>query len=156
MTEEEFPAYLARAIERRAERYVRRGLWREGVALETARRELAEWLPQGLRTPHHYLVHIVDERNGARLGESHYTVEERGGKAQFWVEWIAIEPQHRRKGFATEALDGLAREAALAGADRVYLKVFSDNPGARALYEKVGFVVLSTDMVRPVGPPILP
>jgi len=147
MTEQEFGAYLERAVKRRAERYVSRGFWREEVAVETARRDLAEWLPQGLRTPHHRFVQIVDERTGSRLGEACYTIEERGGKTQFWLDWITIDPEHRQEGHATEALQEIAEEAARAGADRVNLKVFADNPGAKALYVRLGYVEMATDMV---------
>jgi len=153
MTEEEFRTYLERAVERRAERNVSRGFWKEERAFEAARRDLVDWLPRGFRTPHRHFVHIVDEATGSRLGESCYTVEDRGGKTQFWVDWITIHPELRRKGHATAALEALAHEAARAGADRLNLKVFADNPGAKALYLKLGFVEMATEMVLQLTEP---
>ncbi len=153
MTEEQFQAYLERAVVRRAERSVSRGLWRESAALEAGREAIAEWLPQGLHTPHHYFVHLVDERTGKRVGEAAYSVTEKGGKVQFWIDWLCVDPEQRRKGYATEALQLLGEKAAEAGADRVGLDVFADNPVAQALYARLGFVPLATAMVKLLDPP---
>ena len=79
--------------------------------------------------------------------------EEQGGKVRFWVEWLTIDPEHRRKGFASEALEALAKEARERGAERMGLFVFTDNPGAMALYEKLGFVARAISMARELRPP---
>lgn len=152
MTEADFREYLERAALRRAERGVQRGIWSEEAAQEESRRDLAQWLPQGLQTPHHHFAHIVDERTGARVGETTYTMELKGGKTQFWIDWLWVAPEHRRRGLGTDALNLLARQAAQAGADRVHLKVFVDNPSAKALYLKLGFVETATDMAKRVDP----
>ena len=66
-------------------------------------------------------------------------VKERGGKVHFWIDWIWIERQYRRQGFATATLRILEQEARKLGADRTGLTVRTDNPGAVALYSKLGY-----------------
>ncbi|GAA3385935.1 GNAT family N-acetyltransferase [Cryptosporangium minutisporangium] len=58
-----------------------------------------------------------------------------------WVGITAVEvdPAHRRRGLATHLLAGAVEYAAEHGAEGVYLQVDSDNAGALAMYEKLGF-----------------
>jgi GNAT superfamily N-acetyltransferase len=58
-----------------------------------------------------------------------------------WALFGAVEviPSHRRRGLATAVMGALARRAAQEGATAAYLQVEADNPGARALYDRLGF-----------------
>jgi len=148
MTEAEFRASLDQATARRAAEQVDRGLWTPEAAAEASRVDFAELLPQGFQTPAKRFRKVVDERSGTRVGETWYSVEEKGGRVQFWVDWIAIDAPFRRKGYATGALRLLASEALKLGADRLGLHVFSDNKGALALYSKLGFEPTSLRMAK--------
>jgi RimJ/RimL family protein N-acetyltransferase len=148
MSEKEFEEAMARSARRHAENSVRRGHWREDVALATSQREIRDRYPQGLHTPNHFFAKIVLADDGSQVGETWYVCEELGGKIRFWVNWIAIDPPYRRRGYASEALEALAREAQARGAERMGLYVFADNPGAMAVYTKLGFRVESMGMVR--------
>jgi len=55
---------------------------------------------------------------------------------------MSIRREFRRRGYATEVLGTLAGWAQLYDAEKMYLQVLENNPGAKALYEKVGFETL--------------
>ncbi len=158
MDEAAFRAFLDRAIPRRAERYVRRGLWKEDRALETSREEYARHFPLGPATPHQNLVDVVEEPSGARVGEVWYEAREAGGKVDFCIEWLFIEPEYRRRGYATEVLRLLEDEARRRGAEWTRLMVWMDNPGARQLYVRLGYETQVMGMAKPLprGPPTAP
>lgn len=58
-----------------------------------------------------------------------------------WAGFMAVEvdPALRRQGIATTVMTALARRALEEGASAAWLQVESDNEGARALYEGMGF-----------------
>lgn len=58
-----------------------------------------------------------------------------------WAGFAAVEvdPEHRRRGLASAVMAALARRALEEGASAAWLQVESDNTGARALYEGMGF-----------------
>lgn len=58
-----------------------------------------------------------------------------------WAGFMAVEvdPARRRQGLATMVMTALARRALEEGASAAWLQVESDNDGARALYEEMGF-----------------
>jgi len=151
MNEAEFQESIRRSIQRHASDYVRRGLFSEEAALPTWERELAQMFPDGRVTPEHFFAIVVDGRTGERVGETWYLAQEKGGKIRFWVDWIGIDPKHRRKGYATATLFLLEQEARKRGADRIGLGVWFDNPGAFALYAKLGYVTTNMWMMKSLG-----
>jgi ribosomal protein S18 acetylase RimI-like enzyme len=148
MDETDFREFVQRTIPRYAARKVERGLWKEEGALETSRADYARLLPQGRETPDHHFCNLRDAASGTRVGEVWYTAPVRGGKVQFWIEWIWVEPEHRRRGYATQALDRLEEEARRLGAERTGLNVWMDNPGAVALYSKLGYTTANMAMTK--------
>ncbi|MGW5423829.1 GNAT family N-acetyltransferase [Streptomyces sp. NPDC003943] len=60
-----------------------------------------------------------------------------------WAGFMAVEvdPEQRRRGLATAVMTALARRALDEGASAAWLQVESDNDGARALYDGMGFTV---------------
>ncbi|MEU6016102.1 GNAT family N-acetyltransferase [Streptomyces sp. NPDC047515] len=60
-----------------------------------------------------------------------------------WAGFMAVEvdPAQRRRGLATAVMTALARKALDEGASAAWLQVETDNEGARALYEGMGFAV---------------
>ncbi|HEX8232870.1 MAG TPA: ribosomal protein S18-alanine N-acetyltransferase [Caulobacteraceae bacterium] len=54
---------------------------------------------------------------------------------------IAVAPAARRQGLGRALVEGLARQARLAGAAALFLEVAEDNGAARALYQGCGFVL---------------
>ncbi|MFD7443595.1 GNAT family N-acetyltransferase [Streptomyces sp. NPDC059909] len=60
-----------------------------------------------------------------------------------WAGFMAVEvaPEYRRQGLATAVMAALARQALEEGASAAWLQVETDNDGARALYEGMGFAI---------------
>ncbi|NUK26476.1 GNAT family N-acetyltransferase [Streptomyces lunaelactis] len=60
-----------------------------------------------------------------------------------WAGFMAVEvdPAHRREGLATSVMTALARRALEEGASAAWLQVETDNDGARALYDGMGFAI---------------
>ncbi|WP_179279807.1 GNAT family N-acetyltransferase [Actinacidiphila glaucinigra] len=52
---------------------------------------------------------------------------------------VEVAPDHRRRGLARAVMAALARKALDEGASGAYLQVETDNEGARALYDRMGF-----------------
>jgi ribosomal protein S18 acetylase RimI-like enzyme len=152
MSDDDFRAFFERAIPRRAERFVARGLWSETDALEASRRFYSRVLPNGIRTPHQHFCHLIDTASGERVGESWYSDEPQGGQASFYISWIWIAPEFRRRGHAKGALKALEEVARRQGASRTILDVWLDNPGAVDLYRKQGYSAIAMMMAKPVEP----
>ncbi len=151
-----FAAFLERAVPRRAERWARRGIWRADRALEASRQEYAELFANGRRTPNQYFVDVIDSASGTVVGEAWYQSREIGGKVEFYIQWIQIWPEHRRRGYGEELLRRLEEEARRRGAERSVLTVWTDNPEAQALYTKTGYRPSNVTMTKELGPPARP
>ena len=152
MAEGDFQRSLQRAIPRHAADAVRRGLWTQDRSLEASADEFNQLLPNGRETPGKRFANVVDVQSGRIVGETWYTVETQGGKARFWIDWIWVDPERRRNGYAESTLRLLEEEARRQGADRVGLSVWFDNAAALALYAKLGFTATDTRMTKPVRP----
>ncbi|MFD4243847.1 GNAT family N-acetyltransferase [Streptomyces sp. NPDC058525] len=57
---------------------------------------------------------------------------------------VTVDPAHRREGLATAVMAALARRALEEGASAAWLQVETDNPGALALYDGMGFATHHT------------
>lgn len=135
-----------------AEEHARAGTWSREQALERARAETAELLPNGVDTPDQYLRVVLDEVSGERVGEVWYALRDEGGIKQLWIFWIGIDPAHRRKGYAAQVLSGLEAEARRLGVAHLALHVFGQNTGAIALYQKSGYVATNLVMRKTLAP----
>lgn len=154
MTEAEYDAFMAWSRPRYAENKVRTGAWTPEEAAQRSEADHARLLPQGLRTPGHFL-YIVRNAAGQAVGEVWYGLEQRDRPSLF-IYWIGIGEEHRRHGYASEVLRRLEEDAKTHGVDAVVLHVFGDNTVAQAVYAKAGFEVSDLQMVRWLpgrGPP---
>jgi ribosomal protein S18 acetylase RimI-like enzyme len=151
MDDDGFRLFLERAIPRRAERWTNRGIWTRERAIEASRQAYAETFPQGRATPHQFFLHVVDGRSGRTVGEVWFESREGGGKVDFHIQWLGIEPEFRGQGFGTETLRLLEQEARHRGADATRLEVWLDNPDALRLYSRLGYETQVICMAKPVG-----
>ena len=109
-------------------------------ALSKARQELADMLPLGADTPGHFLMTIRDASDGQPVGLIWYLYEQTDGVNQVFLSDFLIDEAHRRKGYATAALEEMARLAKADGCTESIVYVWEHNlPGIR-LYEKCGYV----------------
>jgi GNAT superfamily N-acetyltransferase len=152
MTPERAAAFLEESIRRYAEDNTRSGRWTPDVAMDASRKEHEKLLPDGLDSADQFLRTVHDGASGVRVGDLWYAHRSEGGPKQVWIFWIGIDPQHRRRGYAADALRAVELEARRLGSDRVGLHVFGFNSGARALYEGLGYEVTNLVMWKSVPP----
>ena len=151
-TPSDFEEFLRRNIRHFARERVEAGDWTPKEALRLSTRAHRSLLPQGLRTPAHHLLALVDARSGARVGETWYQVRRAGASKEMWVYWIGIREDQRRRGYGLAALRRLEEEARRRTVKRIALHVFGPNRAARALYAKAGFEVLEEQLGKGVRP----
>ena len=134
MTREAFDAYLANS----SEEYVGE-LVAAGMSPEAARRQgeeqLAELLPNGLDSPGQWFF-------TARAGETPVgTLWLSTENALAFVYDIKVREDQRRRGHGEAIMNAAARWCRDRGHPGLGLNVFGHNPGARALYDKLGYRV---------------
>lgn len=129
---------------------VRAGVWSQAEAEGRASRELDEVLPDGPATRDHLLYSVRDDTIPAEVGIVWFAVMNSGVGRILWIYDIIIHEQFRRRGYARRTLELVEERAIELGARRVELHVFGHNHGARALYEKLGYGVISSIMGKPV------
>lgn len=159
MRPEIYDAYREAAIAGYAEDNVSSGRWPREDALQRSRASFESLLPQGLATPDHYLFEIKAATAGPTVGFLWFAVEERYGARSAYVYDIGIHAESRRQGHATCAFEALERLVGELGLSSIGLHVFGNNPGAQALYAKLGYRVTGLNMVKHLnearaGPPI--
>ena len=87
---------------------------------------------------------------GEKVGYAWFTIENRDVGRVVFIYDIAVDPAHRRKGYARLALaeiEAYAREHDCLG---VMLHVFGDNEGARRLYGSAGYLETNVIMLKRV------
>lgn len=68
------------------------------------------------------------------------------------IQDVFVLPEHRRRGIASHLTGAAEDEARRRGADRISLSVSQDqNPAAKLLYEKLGYVEAGVEPVRVLG-----
>ncbi|MEU8813626.1 GNAT family N-acetyltransferase [Actinoplanes sp. NPDC048796] len=126
-----------------------------GFAAEEARREserqTRSMLPDGVATEGQLLCKGV--AGGEEVGFLWISLPGTTFTTMAWISEIEVAEQHRSKGYGSAMIR--AGEAALAarGVGRVGLHVFGHNTGARRLYRRLGYRLLTQVRARPAGNP---
>ena len=150
MPDSEFHTFAAEAIARNADICVRSGRWPSATALERSRAEMNRLLPQGMLTPAHYFMNVLDAAGNA-VGTLWWGILERTSWKEAFIYDLHIAAAYRRKGYAKEALQWVVLRARELGLDGVSLQVYEQNEVALALYASSGFFSYSRNMRRPLG-----
>ena len=151
MTVAEFAVYLGQAIPAYAADKVASGQWSPAEALALSQQGFAELLPKGPATPDHYLFTIRDAGGGA-VGMIWMAAMDRAGQRIGFIYDVSIQPAHQRQGHATRAFPALEDVAHSLGLSGIALHVFGHNPGAQALYARLGYHITDINMFKPLGP----
>ena len=151
MRPQAFSAYLEAAIAGYAEDNVASGRGPREGALERSRADFADSLPLGLATPDNFLFEIKAEDNGPTIGALWFAVEARHGMRGAFVYDLEIHAEWRRQGHAMRAFEALESLVAELGLSSIGLHVFGHNPGAQALYAKLGYGVTGVNMAKNLG-----
>ena len=141
-----YEAWRDRSIREYADGHVSAGNWPADGALERARAQFDELLPEGLATEGQELWSVRAE-DGTHVGV--LWVGPRPGRPGTLFIWdIVIEPEARGRGFGRAALDALHAWAREHGYERVGLHVFGANEVARRLYLRTGYVETDVSMEK--------
>lgn len=148
MTAEEFAAYRHACVVSYAEQMVQMGGRDEASALEHSERDLADLLPDGLDTAGQHL--LVAEDAGTRVGL--VWVGTRQDRTDLWWVWdVEVDEGLRGRGYGRACMAAAEAYVQAHGAHRLGLNVFGGNTVARALYERLGYVVDAQQMSKRLG-----
>lgn len=149
MDEAAYQAWHGSSVRDYAEEKVASGNWLAEDAVARSERAFAELLPEGRATPGHQIRSMVNA-SGERVGYAWFVAEDRPFGRVVFIYDIAVDPAHRRKGYAQAALGEIEAYAREAGCVGVQLHVFGNNTGARELYRRAGFVETDVTMLKRV------
>lgn len=134
MTPAEFRAFTDGEVEGFAEELASAGTDREH-ALEQSRVMFDELLPSGQESPG--MEFHVAEAGGEAVGELWLST----GDTMAFVYNLEVRQERRRRGYGAAIMAAAARRCRELGHPVLGLNVFAHNPGARALYDRLGYRV---------------
>lgn len=151
MMEAELQRFLEPAILEYAQGHVDSGRWTEAEAVEKARQEFQNLLPQGVATPHHYLFTLVNEAQ-QQVGMLWFARRESQEQSIAFVYEVHIDERFRRRGYAFQAFREMEIRVRKLGWHRISLHVFGTNHAAIDLYKKLGYEMTNVLMARTLDP----
>jgi [ribosomal protein S18]-alanine N-acetyltransferase len=112
------------------------------MALETSTFTSDAWSAESMRSElasaHTYYLFAFDPATpDALAGYGGLLAPKGSGDGD--IQTLAVAENARRNGLGRTLVTALIAEAAARGATQVFLEVRADNPGARALYDSLGF-----------------
>ena len=150
MTEPEYAEWLAVVIPSYAADKVVLHRWTTEEAVDRAKKEYEQLLPQGLQTENNYFFAVLNS-SGKTVGSLWFVEAQRVGYKVAYVFDIFVKSEHRRQGHAIRALEALELEAAERGLAGIALQVFGHNSGARSLYSKLGYSPTNINLYKPLS-----
>ena len=151
MTQTEFESYLEPAIADYAEGHVADGQWAPAEALEKARKEFQDLLPQGIQTPDQYLFTLVNDAQ-QKVGMLWFALRGVPGHGSAWVYDVRIDDAFRRHGYGSAAFGEMEKKVRALGGNKIALHVFGSNHAAREMYEKLGYETTNVLMAKTLEP----
>jgi ribosomal protein S18 acetylase RimI-like enzyme len=120
----------------------------EDVPAEAGRRR-EEMLPNGLDTTNMLL--FVGEVDGERIGWMWLALPGPPHHAEAaWVYNVEVDESERGKGYGKAMMLAAERELVHRGVTKLGLNVFGSNKSAIGLYERLGYEVISQQMIKPL------
>ncbi|MEV4344652.1 GNAT family N-acetyltransferase [Actinoplanes sp. NPDC049596] len=124
-------------------------------AARESERQTRDLLPDGVATAGQLLRKgVVD---GAEVGFLWISLPGTTFETMAWISEIEVAGEHRSRGYGSAMLRAGEAELAARGIGRVGLHVFGHNTGARRLYRRLGYRVLTQIRARsasPTGSPV--
>jgi ribosomal protein S18 acetylase RimI-like enzyme len=146
MTSVEFEQWQTDIAEEYAAEQISAGRWQEVGAVERARNENAQLLPEGLATPR-MLILLGLSSDGSTVGRAWVGLDHpRGAPDTAFLYDIEVVSSRRGSGLGRAlllAVEGAIREA---GSSALELNVFGHNLIAVTLYDTSGYVVTTQQM----------
>ena len=119
-------------------------------AEQEAERDLRATLPDGVGTEGQLLRRAVVD--GADVGFLWLSLPGTTHPAMAWLSEIEVTAGERGRGYGTQIIAAGEEELRRRGIARLGLHVFGSNTGARRLYERLGYRVLTQVRARPLEP----
>jgi ribosomal protein S18 acetylase RimI-like enzyme len=151
MNETEFQAYLDLVLPAYAQDHARAGNFSAENALELAKLQVQQILPDGLATQNQYFFYIEDETLANRVGVLWFAVQNRGSGPIAFVYDVRVYEEFQRRGYGTQAFQVLEEKAQEMGLTTISLHVFGHNHPARAMYKKLGYVETDVMMSKTIS-----
>lgn len=142
MAPHEFPAYRALFIEEYAQDLASTRHIHIDNARDDARKSIDTALPAGPDTAGYRLACIFADDSDEIIG--YLWIGLNGNTA--WIADFCLLPLWRGKGYGRQVLMQLQQTLSAMDIHEIGLRVASNNPGAKALYEKCGFAVTGYNM----------
>ena len=95
----------------------------------------------------------VDERDEP-VGKLHLDFESRAAEGEATLIAAAVRPELRGRGIGTALMEAAEQLTCSRGFSAIVLGVEDWNPGARRLYERLGYRVFAREEFRYVGAPV--
>jgi ribosomal protein S18 acetylase RimI-like enzyme len=146
MTDAEFTSFRARAVHDYAVEKVAAGEWPQERASLLAEQQTDALLPDGKITDGMFIV-MADADEIGPVGYAWLALK--GPEvSSAWIYDIAIDEEHRGKGYGRALLNGLEQVAREHNLDSIALNVSAGNDYARRLYERAGYELTSIHMCK--------
>ena len=134
MTDQEFESFLSGNVEEYAGELAAAGMSEEAAARQS-REQMAELIPDGQTSPGmHFFTAWADQ---APVGSLWLCTQD----PMAFVYDVVVEESRRRQGYGAAIMNAGARWCRDRGHRVLGLNVFAHNPGARALYDRLGYRV---------------
>jgi ribosomal protein S18 acetylase RimI-like enzyme len=146
MSDVEFAAFRARSVHDYAIEKVAAGEWSKERAESLAEQQMGALLPDGRNTDGMFIV-IAEAEEVGPVGYAWLAVKGPDVSCA-WIHDIAIDEEHRGKGYGRALLNGLEQVAREHGLESIGLNVFAGNDYARRLYERAGYKATSIHMSK--------
>lgn len=146
MNEETFQPFYRHLLKDYADENVKAGVWQEDEALQKAKEQLEQLLPDGLATEEHFLFSILHDEKS--LGVLWLHIKSTDQEKQAFIYDIELEEAQRGKGYGKETMKALDEYAKAEGITQIRLHVFAHNESAVRLYKKAGYEMTSHHMLK--------
>lgn len=121
-------------------------------ALRQSVHQISAGLPDGVATEGQLLFRAVD--GGDEVGFLWLSMPGTVYPGMAWLSEIEVGDGLRGRGYGSQMIEAGEAELLARGVRRVGLHVFGHNVGARRLYQRLGYRIMSQVRVRPVVPEI--
>ncbi len=148
MTQDEYDQFMEISMESFSQDQITAGQWTAESAQENITKLRQKILPDNLQTKDHYFYSIKSEEK--IVGGLWLMMDMEENQRFLFVTDIEIYPEHRRKGYATEAFLAMEEIVKRLGLDTIILHVFKHNHKAREMYKKLGYQGEDTKMVKKI------
>jgi predicted acetyltransferase len=142
MTIAEYDIFYEWSIKNHIRELIKENNISEEDALSQTKQELREMLPSGLFTDSNFLMTIKDSSSEKNVGFIWYLFEVVNEVQQCFLCDFMINESERRKGYATESILLMEKNAIQSGCKESVLFVGNENDVAHKLYTNCGYFFL--------------